>query len=121
MIRLATVFSGIGAVEQAFKKMGIEHEIIFACDNGERELPIEKEEIIEKIKNMSNSEKINFINELYDKTKKTNYMEESYFANYKIKKENWYQDIRFLDGKKYKDKIDLFVGRKSMPKLLYNR
>lgn len=37
-VRLATVFSGIGAIEQAFLKMGIAHEIVFACDNGEREL-----------------------------------------------------------------------------------
>ena len=35
MIRIATVFSGIGAIEQALKQMGIEHEIVFACDNGE--------------------------------------------------------------------------------------
>ena len=34
-IRLATVFSGIGAIEQAFKRLHIDHEIVFACDNGE--------------------------------------------------------------------------------------
>lgn len=38
MIRLATVFSGIGAIEQAIKRLGIEHEIVFACDNGDIEL-----------------------------------------------------------------------------------
>jgi DNA (cytosine-5)-methyltransferase 1 len=32
-IRLATVFSGIGAVEQAFKRLQLDHEIVFACDN----------------------------------------------------------------------------------------
>lgn len=35
MIRLATVFSGIGAIEHALDRMGIEHEITFACDNGD--------------------------------------------------------------------------------------
>lgn len=35
MIRLATVFSGIGAIEHALKRMGLEHEIVFACDNGD--------------------------------------------------------------------------------------
>lgn len=35
MIRLATVFSGIGAVEHALNRMNIDHEIIFACDNGD--------------------------------------------------------------------------------------
>ncbi len=35
MIKLATVFSGIGAIEHALDRMGLEHEIIFACDNGD--------------------------------------------------------------------------------------
>ena len=35
MIRLATVFSGIGAIEHALDRMGLEHEIAFACDNGD--------------------------------------------------------------------------------------
>ncbi len=35
MIRLATVFSGIGAIEHALDRMEIDHKIIFACDNGE--------------------------------------------------------------------------------------
>lgn len=34
MIRVATIFSGIGSIEHAFQRMGIEHEIAFACDNG---------------------------------------------------------------------------------------
>lgn len=35
MIKLATVFSGIGAIEHALDRMGLEHEIVFACDNGD--------------------------------------------------------------------------------------
>ena len=35
MIRLATVFSGIGAIEHALDRMGLEHKIVFACDNGD--------------------------------------------------------------------------------------
>ena len=31
-IRLATTFSGIGAIEYAFKRLGLKHEIIFAGD-----------------------------------------------------------------------------------------
>ncbi|MGL5724835.1 DNA cytosine methyltransferase [Cetobacterium sp.] len=34
MIRLATVFSGIGAIEHAFQRLNIDHKIVFACDNG---------------------------------------------------------------------------------------
>lgn len=35
MIKLATVFSGIGAIEHALQRMNIDHELVFACDNGE--------------------------------------------------------------------------------------
>lgn len=35
-LRLATVFSGIGAIEQALLRMHVRHEIVFACDNGDR-------------------------------------------------------------------------------------
>ena len=35
MIRLATVFSGIGAIEHALDRMNIDHKIVFACDNGD--------------------------------------------------------------------------------------
>ena len=38
MIQIATVFSGIGAAEQALQQLGVEHRIVFACDNGERYL-----------------------------------------------------------------------------------
>lgn len=47
-MKLATVFSGIGAIEQALHRMGIDYEIVFACDNGDVELELlegeEKEE-----------------------------------------------------------------------------
>ena len=32
MIKLATVFTGIGAIEHAFDRLNIPHEIVFACD-----------------------------------------------------------------------------------------
>lgn len=34
MIKLATVFSGIGAVEHALDRMDLDYKIVFACDNG---------------------------------------------------------------------------------------
>ncbi len=34
-IKLATVFSGIGAIEHALDRMKLPHEIVFACDNGD--------------------------------------------------------------------------------------
>jgi len=33
MLRIGTLFSGIGAPEVALKEVGIKHEIIFACDS----------------------------------------------------------------------------------------
>jgi DNA (cytosine-5)-methyltransferase 1 len=72
-INIATVFSGIGAIEHALQRLKIEHNIEFACD-------------IDK------------------------FCKQTYFANYDIKEKNWYNDVKEIDGKKYKNKIDLFVG-----------
>jgi len=38
MIKLATVFSGIGAIEHALQRMGLDHKLVFACDNGDVEI-----------------------------------------------------------------------------------
>tara|TARA_B100000963_G_scaffold282854_1_gene251497 strand:+ start:351 stop:1472 length:1122 start_codon:yes stop_codon:yes gene_type:complete len=73
MINLATMFSGIGAIEHALLRMKKKHKIIFASDN--------------------------------DK-----FCKQSYFANYEIKENQWYDDVQNIDGKKYKNKIDLLVG-----------
>ena len=45
MIRLATVFSGIGAIEHALKRMNIDHKIVFACDNGDLDIFNKKIEV----------------------------------------------------------------------------
>lgn len=57
MIRLATVFSGIGAIEHALDRMGLEHKIVFACDNGDVDILSKKiddniKEIDVEIKNL---------------------------------------------------------------------
>ena len=72
-VRLATVFSGIGAIEHAFQRLGLKHEIVFAGD-------------------------------IEPNCKK------SYFANYNIKEEDWFNDIRDFDARKYKGKVDFLVG-----------
>ena len=110
MIRLATLFSGIGAIEQALLKQNIEHRIVFACDNGERELEYTKEEIMNKIENLSLEEKNQYINDLYNSLKKPNCMYQTYKENYEIDDKDFYQDIRFLDGTVYNGKVDLLVG-----------
>lgn len=40
ILKIGTLFSGIGAFEHALKQLNIKHEIKFACDCGERELPL---------------------------------------------------------------------------------
>ena len=46
MIKLATVFTGIGSIEWALKRMNVDYKIVFACDNGDIELKgIDEEEI----------------------------------------------------------------------------
>jgi DNA (cytosine-5)-methyltransferase 1 len=110
MIKLATLFSGIGAIEQALKQLNLDYEISFACDNGERELHINKEEVETKIKNLKSKDKKLFVDKLYLDTRKTNLMEKSYKANYIVSDEDFYQDVRFLDGAKYKNRVDILVG-----------
>lgn len=112
MIRLATVFSGIGSIEHALEKLNTSYKVVFACDNGERILSETKEEILKYAQkhSLSNRELQLYINGLYSKTNKKNYVKESYCANYDVNQKDWYEDIRFIDGTIYKNKVDLFVG-----------
>lgn len=57
MIKLATVFSGIGAIEHALERMRLKYEIVFACDNGDVDILSKKiqdniKEIEEEIKKL---------------------------------------------------------------------
>lgn len=73
MLRLSTVFSGIGAIEHALKRMGVPYELVFACDID-------------------------------------NFVKETFFANYNIDESRWFKNIQDIDGKPFKDKVDIFVG-----------
>lgn len=112
MIRLATVFSGIGAVEQALKRMKVSHETLFACDNGERMIEIDNDKEFQKVKALKTiKEKREYVDELYrTKTRKTNFVKQSYLANYEIKDDNFFEDVKLLDGTDFKGQVDLFVG-----------
>lgn len=109
-IRIGTVFSGIGAPEQALKKIKVDTEIVFACDNGEIELDKTSDEIKGIINGMDDEEANKTVKNLYANTGKHNYVKDSYVANYKIKENDWYEDIRFLDGNKYHGTVDVLVG-----------
>lgn len=112
MISVATVFSGIGAPEQALKRLKVEHKIIFACDNGERLIEINYEEELKKIKSMKTiGEKRSYVDQLYaNKTRRHNFVKDSYLANYLIENGNFFEDVKLLDGTDFKGKVDLFVG-----------
>ena len=114
MIRLATLFSGIGSIEQALDRINVPHEIVFACDNGDVEIEYNHEEEFNKIRNMkSKLEKKQYVDDLYSsKSRKQNYVKQSYLANYgdKISEDDFHLDINLLDGNDYKDKVDLLVG-----------
>ena len=77
MIKVATVFSGIGSFEYALKKMNIKHEIVFACDCGDRNVSIS-----EDVKNNilcinDNKKREKLVNEIYNKSKKQNKVKET--------------------------------------------
>ena len=112
MIKLATLFSGIGAVEQALIRMNKDYEIVFACDNGDIEINIDVEETKKKVFNMkSKKAKKDYIDDLYKShSRKQNYVKQSYLANYKMNEDDFYADVRFLDGRDYKGQVDLLVG-----------
>ena len=112
-IRLATVFSGIGSIEFAMKRMGIPHEIVFACDNGERDIIYDEKEEKEIVFNLNGPiEKQAYVDALYlAKTSAKNYVEKSYLANYpELDPSYFFQDIKLLDGRDFTGKVDLFVG-----------
>lgn len=110
MIKVATVFSGIGAAEHALKQMGAAHRIVFACDNGERYLKQSTEEIQSMLDNFSDENKQKVIDLLYNSTGKLNNVKKSYFANYDIDEKRWFEDIRFIDGRPFAGQVDLFIG-----------
>lgn len=111
MLKLGTVFSGIGAIEHALERLSIPHDIAFACDNGNIEIDLERDEIERNLKNLNSfKDKKAYVDGLYTKKKKKNFVEESYQANYNIPQEHFHYDVRFLDGYQYRNEIDLFVG-----------
>ena len=67
-LNVGTLFSGIGAFEHALQQLKIPHNILFACDCGERELPMTYNQFFELIKNFSQeelTEKVGVSRQLY--------------------------------------------------------
>jgi DNA (cytosine-5)-methyltransferase 1 len=110
-IKVGTLFSGIGAFEQALEILNIPHEIVFACDNGGILLEdIAKKEELLRIHNEKNLlKKLEFVESIYKKNKKTNFVKQSYLANYSIDEKHFYHDVRYV-GSHIDKKIDILVG-----------
>lgn len=111
-LSIATVFSGIGAIEQAMNRLGVDHTIMFACDNGERAIDIDYEKEFSVVKKLASpADKKNYVEHLYkSRTRSTNFVQRSYLANYSVKNDMFFQDVKLLDGHDFEGKIDLFVG-----------
>ncbi len=113
-LKIATVFSGIGSVEFALKRLNIDHEIVFACDNGERDdINYDFEKEFNTVKSLATiDEKHEYVEKLYSTlTNKKNYVQISYLENYpQCPSDRFYQDIRLLDGTDFCGDVDLFVG-----------
>ena len=140
MITLATTFSGIGAVEQAFIKAALPYRIVFACDNGERVVSCDRDtvagilegigspeaervvadlradsdisynDVLDKLRTLPENVLREFTRVWYARTKKPNHQKQTYFANYDMDEDRWYEDVRLLNGRRYKGMVDLFVG-----------
>ena len=182
--RLATVFSGIGAIEQALIRTHVDHEIVFACDNGdqtpfvcgavdwqecvdvfsklsefvdglqpstesqcwaaeiirrqrdtiqsllngapamskrpERELKDRVQMLFEavgfyKFRCTWESERDwkkrkHLVDMLYRPLLSRNKVRQSYMANYPVTDDRFHWNVIFLEGKPYRDQVDLFVG-----------
>lgn len=112
MIKIATVFSGIGSIEWALKKMNIKHKIVFACDNGGIDIrdidQNEEKKIVFNLKTYIEQKR--YVDSLLENDRRTNFVKKAYLENYKIDEDYFYHDINFLDGTKFRGQIDLFVG-----------
>lgn len=120
MIRLATVFSGIGAIEHALKRMGLPYKIVFACDNGDVDIFAKKmgmnlDDIEFELENLSKTvEKINFDDKVKDLYKEQlfNMLIEARRELSSIK--NGLSNIEAVDSKLVSAALDKIIA---MPKL----
>lgn len=114
-IKVGTLFSGIGAPEWALKRLSLPHETVLACDNGDQNISdkINIKEEKNYIDSLSTfAEEKAYVDSLYEKySRKTNFVKQSYLANYpNFKEENYFQDVILLNGKPLRGKIDLLIG-----------
>ena len=103
-LRVATVFSGIGAIEESLKQLKICHIIKFACDNGEREPKTDLSTLYKVAKSVLSDSRAEeliriYINIIFTKRKIKNAVLEEDINNL-------YNEIRPLETKAAIKKID---------------
>ena len=69
-----------------------------------------KQKHLENLKELSYENQKEYVDTLYSRQRKTNFVWQSYLANYEINQQHLHWDVSFLDGTQYYDQIDLFVG-----------
>ena len=80
MIRLGTVFSGIGAIEHALLRMNVDHKLVFACDNGDVDVLSKRiEPVLSKIRN-----EISELEKGEEKVNASNDAETEYYKQYYV-------------------------------------
>ena len=105
---IATVFSGIGSPEFALKRLGVKHKLIFACDNGEIDYIEPEDELLSVVKNLSNHDRNIFLSTKLPKRR--NFVKQSFLANYDLDESLFFHNVKFLDGKPFKNQVDIFIG-----------
>lgn len=108
ILNVASVFSGIGSPEFALTRANIPHKLIFACDNGEIDCTESEESMLANMKGMSFEEKREYIKSKLPRKK--NYVKDSFLGNYDLDENHFHHNVRFLDGREYENKVDLFIG-----------
>lgn len=110
-IKVGTLFSGIGAFEQALKKLNIDHEIEFACDTGGLELEkVAKKHELEKLYQIEDKfEQLQYAESLFRKARKINHVKNTYLKNYDLDENYFFHDVRFV-GSHINKEIDILVG-----------
>ena len=114
-MKVATLFSGIGAPEWALKRLGYDHTVVLACDNGDVDISklidcAKEREIVASFQTFE--EEKAYVDQLYaSKTRKHNFVKDSYLANYpKFDEKNYFLDVTLLNGKPLRGQVDLLIG-----------
>ena len=118
MIRLATLFSGIGAPEFALRRLGVKYKTVLACDNGDVSLDDDVDLVAAKKATEAMEtfeEEKAYVDALYkEHSRKHNFVKDTYLLNYSKDEPNiesrYFLNVALLNGKPLRGKVDILVG-----------